>query len=71
MTVRITRTVGNPDGTVTFYTDSPAHHTAHVVGTWAQVDSGEIYAMLELAAKKVDDAAAALAQQTTLDSQRD
>ncbi len=63
MTIRIDRTTDNGDGTLTVYAVTPGYHQCHVIVGRDKVADGTVYALLELAASKVDSRAQALATQ--------
>lgn len=71
MSVTVTRTVSNGDGTYTFYGVSPAGNAVHVVAGQDRLEDGSVYTMLEVAARKADSRASALQRQSTMDSEAD
>lgn len=68
MSVTITQTVNNGDGTWIIYGRRPGGQVAHVIAGLDQLKSGAVYDMLEIAAKKLDAKAALVGQQSMLDS---
>ena len=71
MSVQVTQTLDNGDGTVTVYGCVPGGQIAHVVVGRDKLADGTAYTMLGIAAAKLDNAAGALHTQTTLDSEAD